>query len=223
MWLRYVATTQYGLVGPCREKRSMGTASRAKYVRSRDGGTSPCVNAGEPLLLAPGTNGAFSELLSGDLISGPVRPLHYFLKVENSDGRSTGLLTGVVTVAGAAPSPVRNLTVKLIQQTAQLCWAPAGTKAEDGDVVRIFRTVLPKEGIQQGQPESDKPPPPSQGESFDVDSSLTCAVDKSFRTGDNYKYRAQRVARITVDGRVIELPGFLSNPVRLGNVSMGPA
>lgn len=154
------------------DRHSIKSEIRAIVCR-RDSGTSPCINAGEPLLLTPGADGSFNELLPADLVSGPVRPLHYFLKVENSDGRSTGLLTGVVTVAGAAPSPVRNLTVKLIQQTAQLCWAPAGTKAEEGDGVRIFRTILPKEGTQQGQSESDKPPQPSQSESFDVDSSLT--------------------------------------------------
>lgn len=41
------------------------------------------------------------------------------------------------------------------------------------------------------------------------------ALDSSIRFGQVYEYRAQRVARVTVEGKTLELAGELSAPVRV--------
>jgi len=41
------------------------------------------------------------------------------------------------------------------------------------------------------------------------------ALDNSIRFGQVYEYRAQRVARVTVEGKTLELAGELSAPVRV--------
>jgi fibronectin type 3 domain-containing protein len=41
------------------------------------------------------------------------------------------------------------------------------------------------------------------------------ALDRSIRFGQSYEYRAQRVARVTVNGKTLELDGELSAPVRV--------
>jgi hypothetical protein len=41
------------------------------------------------------------------------------------------------------------------------------------------------------------------------------ALDKEIRFGQTYEYRAQRVARVTVDGKTLELAGELSAPLRV--------
>jgi hypothetical protein len=40
-------------------------------------------------------------------------------------------------------------------------------------------------------------------------------LDNNIRFGQIYEYRAQRVARVTLDGKTLELPGELSAPVRV--------
>ena len=48
------------------------------------------------------------------------------------------------------------------------------------------------------------------------------ALDKDIRFGETYEYRAQRVARISVDGRTLELDGQLSAPVRIEILDVFP-
>jgi hypothetical protein len=47
------------------------------------------------------------------------------------------------------------------------------------------------------------------------DGSQGRALDKSIHFGETYEYRAQRVARLTVDGKALELDGELSPPVKV--------
>jgi fibronectin type 3 domain-containing protein len=55
-----------------------------------------------------------------------------------------------------------------------------------------------------------------------VDSSLDRAFDSSIQFGETYEYRAQRVARVTVNGETLELAGPLSAPVRIAAVNVFP-
>jgi len=48
------------------------------------------------------------------------------------------------------------------------------------------------------------------------------ALDKEIRFGQVYEYRAQRVARVTVEGRALELAGPLSAPVRAEALDVFP-
>lgn len=41
------------------------------------------------------------------------------------------------------------------------------------------------------------------------------AIDKSIHFGDKYAYRAQRVSRVVVDGKTLELAGAFSSPVEV--------
>ena len=48
------------------------------------------------------------------------------------------------------------------------------------------------------------------------------ALDKDVRFGETYEYRAQRVARVTVDGEMKELDGPLCDPVRVEMTDVFP-
>jgi fibronectin type 3 domain-containing protein len=48
------------------------------------------------------------------------------------------------------------------------------------------------------------------------------ALDKNIHFGETYEYRAQRVARVTVDGKTQELDGPLSAPVRVEVLDVFP-
>lgn len=174
-------------------------------VCRRDGISGICADAGKPLTLAPGASGSFSELLPPALSSGPARALYYFVKVENVNGKSAGLINRVATLAGASPSPVRDLTAVSEDDGVRLTWTPAPPGEEDGTVIRLFRTPLPSD------------PAPQPGPLFDVNGDSEQAVDQHIRNGESYEYRAQRVARVTVNGQVLELAGC--SPRRCASMS----
>jgi fibronectin type 3 domain-containing protein len=48
------------------------------------------------------------------------------------------------------------------------------------------------------------------------------AIDKDIRFGATYEYRAQRVARVNVDGETLELDGPMSAPVRVEAADVFP-
>ncbi|MFZ0339676.1 MAG: fibronectin type III domain-containing protein, partial [Terracidiphilus sp.] len=51
---------------------------------------------------------------------------------------------------------------------------------------------------------------------------LDHALDSSIHFGETYEYRAQRVARVTVNGETLELAGPFSSPVRVAAVNVYP-
>jgi fibronectin type 3 domain-containing protein len=61
------------------------------------------------------------------------------------------------------------------------------------------------------------PPPEPVEQSLIVEAGSQAgrALDKEIRFGRSYEYRAQRVARVTEDGKTLELAGPLSAPLRV--------
>lgn len=174
-------------------------------------GAGACVDAGPPVTMSSGVKGSYSETLPAVLASGPPRALNYFVELKNRNGRSAGLSNPVMMLAGAPPGPVQGLTAEVRKAGVVLNWKTDG----DNTAVRLERKVLkplhsqPKAGLLTLPPE-----PPEQNLLID-DTSQGRALDKSIRFGEDYEYRAQRVASISVDGTTLELAGELSPPVRV--------
>jgi hypothetical protein len=177
----------------------------------RQEGSGTCVNAGAPFPVTAGAMGSFSETLPEELASGAPRLMHYFVELKNSRGRSAGLSNGVVMLAGAPPEPVQELTAEVRKAGVVLSWT---SDSEDASV-RLQRKLLtpqatkPKEGLTAPPPE-----PPEQNLLIE-DTQQGRALDKSVRFGETYEYRAQRVSRMTADGKTLELGGELSPPVQV--------
>ena len=147
------------------------------------------------------------------------RPLRYIVELRNAKGRSAGPSNLAVVLAGEAPAPIANLTAEVRKQGVVLHWAPVTEQVSSA--VRLHRKLLtppaakPHEGLLAPSPEPVE-------QNLLVDSCAPegragdCrAVDKDIRSGQSYEYRAQRVARVTVDGKTLELAGELSAPVRI--------
>ncbi|HEX4286140.1 MAG TPA: fibronectin type III domain-containing protein [Terracidiphilus sp.] len=169
-----------------------------------------CVDAGS-LVFAPGADASWSESLPPALMQGQPRELHYFVELKSHAGRSAGLSNESVVLAGAPPTPVANLRVEMRKQGAVLHW----TQDDDSAAIRLHRTLLtppatkPKEGLAA-------PPPEAVQQNFLIEKvEQGQALDKTIRFGETYEYRAQRVTRISVDGKTLELPGELSGPIRV--------
>ena len=83
-------------------------------------------------------------------------------------------------------------------------------------------TAKPQQGLLAPQPE-----PLEQNLLIDScapekSTSLCRALDKTVRFGQTYEYRAQRVVRVTVDGKTLELAGEISGPVRVEALDVFP-
>jgi hypothetical protein len=180
-----------------------------------------CVAAGAALPVAPGATGSFTETLPAELVAGAPRPLSYFVELKNHNGRSAGLSNAAVVLAGVAPAPVANLSAEMRKAGVVLRWTPSAA-TQESSAIRLHRKLLnpppaakPQQGLLAPQPEPLE-------QNLLVDSCAPEAVkggcralDSSIRFGQVYEYRAQRVARIPVEGKTLELAGELSAPVRV--------
>jgi hypothetical protein len=180
-----------------------------------------CEPAGADLQATPGAVGRFAETLPPALTAGTPRALSYFVELRNRNGRSAGLSNAAVVLAGEAPAAVTGLTAEMRKSGVVLRWAAAGGAAPEP--VRLHRKLLtpptskPKEGLLAAQPE-----PLEQSLLVEPAAQAGRALDKEIRFGQTYEYRAQRVARVVVDGRTLELAGELSAPVRIAALDVFP-
>lgn len=176
----------------------------------REAAQSACATVAH-LQLLPGAHGSFTETLPAALAAGAPRPLNYAVELSNKHGRSAGLSNAAMILAGAAPPPVAGLTAQVRKAGVILHWEPG---AEAG-AVRLQRTLLAP-SAQKPAPGLLAPPPQPAEENLLVESAHDgAAIDKTIRFGSSYAYRAQRIARVLVDGQTLELDGPLSAPVRV--------
>jgi hypothetical protein len=172
-----------------------------------------CVPAGQVSLL-PTATGVFTEQLPAQLTVGLPRALSYWIEVENARGKSAGPPNVVHIVAGQAPAPVASLKAEVRKSGVVLRWTPI---AGDRTPVRLVRRLLtPQPGTQkQSDPLAPAPEPATQDLLITAHAAEGRALDHTTRFNETYEYRAQRVARVTVDGETVELSGALSEPVRV--------
>ena len=173
-------------------------------------GTGACNQVGTDVMVAPGGTGSYTDTLAGTLTSGDARPVSYSVELRNKKGRSAGLSNAASVLAGEAPRPVAGLKAEVRKQGVVLSWTADGESA----AVRLQRRLLtpPATKAQQGPL---APPPEAIHETLLVDSGAQQgrAMDTTVRFGESYEYRAQRVTRVNVDGKTLELAGELSAPV----------
>ena len=172
--------------------------------------------------VAPGAAGTFTDTLPAELAAGAPRPLSYFVELRNGNGRSAGLSNAAVVLAGEAPAPVAGFSAEVRKAGVVLRWEPLRAATQESSI-RLHRKLLtpppPAKPPQQGLL---TPAPEPLEQNLLVDSCAPEAgkgdcrtLDNSIRFGKIYEYRAQRVARLTVEGKTLELAGELSAPVRV--------
>jgi hypothetical protein len=185
-----------------------------------------CVPIPGNLLLAPNAVGAFTETLPSDLAAGTPRSLSYFVELLNRNHRSAGLSNPAVVLAGQAPAAIANLTAKVIKAGVVLHWSPA--PGQPLTAIRLHRKLLtppaakPKTGQGPLAPATEPVEMSLLVEPSAEPSQANRALDKEIRFGETYEYRAQRVARILVGDKTLELAGPLSDPTRVELVDVFP-
>ena len=174
------------------------------------------------LQLAPDSAGAFHEILPSALTTGAPRELSYFVEVKNSNGRSAGLSSAAVVLAGEAPAIVTGLQAEIRKEGVILQWNPSAEELSP-TAIRLLRKLLTtatmKVNAEQKGPLAPPPEPLERALLVDAGGSgqraPSKALDKNIHFGETYEYRAQRVARVTVDGQMLELGGPISAPVQV--------
>jgi hypothetical protein len=207
----------------------------------RKDGTGDCVPVPGELSFAPAAHGSFTETLPVSLAAGPPRSLTYFVELRNNRGRSAGLSNAAVVLAGEAPGPVNGLSAEVRKEGVILRWNSgpgaadsAGATSQASAFIRLRRTLLTPQTKAESAtgPGSQKgllaplPEPIEQSLLVDSDSEpgrvSDRTLDKSIRFGRTYEYRAQRVARVSVDSKTVELEGPLCDPVRVEAIDVFP-
>jgi hypothetical protein len=184
----------------------------------------PCSPAAD-LQLVPGTGGIFTETLPPSLAAGSPRPLTYFVELNNSRGRSAGLSNAAAVLAGQAPAPVAGLAAKVSKAGVSLRWSPDSAAAQPASsiAVRLHRKLLTPSPVKLRPGPLDPTPEPLE-QSLLVEAGVPDgrALDEDIRFGQTYEYRAQRVARVTVESQMLELLGPLSAPLRVEVLDVFP-
>lgn len=177
----------------------------------RKEGSNLCVTAGS-VKVAPGAAGSFTDTLPAPQVAGSPRPLSYFVELKNQNGRSAGPSNAAVVVAGQAPAPVTGFAAEPRKSGVVLRW----NAADPQDSIRLHRMLLnPPPARTKSEQRPLAPPPETTSQNLFVEHDPGIALDKDIRFGQAYEYRAQRIARIEIDGKPIELAGEISAPVRI--------
>ena len=204
----------------------------AVRVCRRSSDAEPCATV-ETVQLAPQANGALTETLPPALATGAPRALNYFVELENRKGRSAGLSNAAAIVAGAAPGAVTGLTAEVRKDGMVLRWSAIGATSggTGGAVIRLERKLATTAGKPQSAPKqgelAPEPTPPVQNLLVETGAAAGrapsgVAMDKQIQFGETYEYRAQRVERVTLDGKTLELDGPFSAPVRVDAADIFP-
>ena len=172
-------------------------------------GNGPCDPAGPDQAAMPGAAGSFTETLATTLSSGVPRPISYFVELRNKKGRSAGLSNAAVILAGGVPGPVEELKAEVRKQGVVLSWTAGVEKA----AVRLERKLLTQAPKSERGLTAPAPEVAKQDLIVDTGTEQGRAIDKTVRFGEKYQYRAQRVARVEVSGKTLELDGAFSKPV----------
>lgn len=175
--------------------------------------------------LAPEVDGAFTDTLPSRLAEGAPRVLTYFVELDNRKGRSAGLSNGAQILAGEAPAAVDGLSAEIRRDGVLLHWSPAPTDTAPV-AVRLVRKLIsppaPATSKPAKGPLAPRPKAPERTLLVEPAPHLDHALDSSIQFGGTYEYRAQRVARVTINGESLELAGDLSSPVRIAAVNVYP-
>jgi hypothetical protein len=195
---------------PRRDTDKVALSGNVTVAICRKERTDACIPAGT-IAVAPGTKGTFAETLPPALAAGPPRLLTYFIELRNRRNRSAGPSNGATVLAGEAPAPVAGFAAALHREGVAFRW----TAGDSTQSVRLFRKLIstPQEKKKDSGPLA--PPRQAPEQTLLVDSDSGRALDREVEFGSAYEYRAQRLVRVAMDGKTIELGGELSAPFRI--------
>ncbi|HEX4320687.1 MAG TPA: fibronectin type III domain-containing protein [Acidobacteriaceae bacterium] len=172
-----------------------------------------CQRVGETAF-APGAASAFVATLPDSLSQGDARPVSWFVELKNSKGHSAGPSNNAEVLAGKAPNAIAGLAAEVRADGVALHW----NDGESGSV-RLHRKLLsaPAQPVPNAKPKNALAQPEAEPLLSDlfVEASTAGALDRTAKFGASYEYTAQRVRRVMLQGKPLELAGPVSAPIRI--------
>ncbi len=150
-----------------------------------------------------------SETLPANLTADPPTLLAYRVQLFNAKGRSAGLSSPAFAASGAAPPPIEHLKVTPVREGAMLEWQPQPATAFvelNRSQVQTATPAKPAAKPTAKQPLQLTPSTPAEihlRASEQADSGGT--IDPTAQRGETYRYIAQRVRSLTLEGHSLEI------------------
>jgi hypothetical protein len=153
----------------------------------------------------PGTSEA-SDALPGNLTAGSATLLTYRVQILNANGHSTGPSAPAFVAAGSAPPPIQNLHVTPIREGAMLEWQPQATEAlVELDRTLVQTTLAKKPSTNQSLKLTPSAPAEIYLRASKLSSESGGTIDPTAQGGETYRYTAQRVDTVILEGHKLEL------------------
>ncbi|HTV83647.1 MAG TPA: hypothetical protein VME18_13455 [Acidobacteriaceae bacterium] len=170
-----------------------------------------CRTAGNETFF-PDKPAEFAAPLPAELKQGTPGAVAFFVELESPAGKTAGPSNAAWAATGSAPPGVAGLELQTVRDGVVLRWNR--TPSEPEMTMRIQRTLIPPP--KAPKPNAKNGAPPAQEQTLEVDLSRSDpggAVDRDASLDRVYLYTAQRVRRVTLDGRTLEIAGLSSEPV----------
>jgi len=211
----------------CRENLAAAPATAVKGGQSAAPGarenavTAPCSPVVLRKRVTPGASEAV-DALPAELTAAPARLLAYRVQLRNASGRTAGASQSVFAASGPAPQAVQELRGKATKAGVVLEWRAEAGEAEAIEVDRSLlqpptataaatsTTTTAGSGAERkgGLLTAAREPPEAQ---FRVGNSGSRAtdpggtIDRTALIGHSYRYTAQRVRSVELDGLRLEV------------------
>lgn len=163
----------------------------------------------------PGPSEA-SDALPGNLTAGPAALLTYRVKILNANGHSAGLSTPAFAAAGTVSPPVAQLKVTPVRNGAMIEWQPQPAPSFiDLDRTLVQTTTPKKPSTKHPRQLTASTPTEVHLQAGKQSAGLPSAdpggtIDSTAQRDQTYRYTAQRVDAVTLDGHKLEMRSIAS-------------
>lgn len=176
------------------------------------------------LTLKPGSTQA-DDRLPAALTVDPVSLLGYRIRTLNPHGHSAGFSKMALAAAGQAPEPVAGLQATPTRNGALIEWQPV----DSASLVELDRQ-LPSAQTTKPAKKSDVSLPEDQPAEIRLRTRTDKipakdpggTVDRTTARGQQYVYRGQRIRRVELAGKTLELRSAVSAPIKLAMADRFP-
>lgn len=172
-----------------------------------------CQSAGNESF-APDKPVRFIAALPPHLEQGTPGAAVFYVELESPAGKTAGPSNPAWVATGEAPPAVTGLELQTVADGVVLHWNKAA--AQPHLTMRIQRTLMILPKAAKASQRNGAPPVPEQTLEVDLSGDDPGgALDHDASLDHLYRYTAQRVLGVTVDGKTLEIAGVPSEPVTI--------
>ncbi|MEO8735519.1 MAG: hypothetical protein ABI380_03170 [Edaphobacter sp.] len=166
--------------------------------------SSPCIPV-KRIATHPGA-GETSDPLPRPLTGDPAVLLTYRMQIFNANGHSAGLSSPAFTAAGAAPPLIEHLRATPIREGAMLEWQPQDAPSfVELDRILVQATAPRKPAAKRSLQLTPANPTEVHLQAGKQTADAGGTIDPTVQRGATYRYTAQRVRSVTLNGHALEL------------------